>query len=206
MIIRAFVLAGVLLAAGPALAADAQGRAAPKGWGLASCQQFLDSAKESQDNVFRLASWIEGYISAANIYTDDTYDLAPWQNAGYLLELIGRNCQNNPDERFIRVVHAYVQYLHNDRLRTRQEQIQAASGDNRILVYKSVLRDVQEALNDAGYSAGTPDGLYGQGTRGALEAYQQANNLPVTGLPDSLTVERLLIAPKRAEQQQQQQQ
>ena len=80
----------------------------------------------------------------------------------------------------------------------------ATSGDVRLPVYRSILRDVQTALNSAGFNAGTPDGQYGPGTKGALEQYQQANNLPVSGLPDSLTIERLLIVPRQQQQQQQQ--
>ncbi len=194
--IRALLIAGACLAACPALAADNQGRAAPKGWGLASCQQFLDQAKESEENVIRIGSWLEGYISAANVYSEDTYDLAPWQDPVYLLNIIGRNCQNAPEERFIRVVHAYVQYLAQGRLKERDDVLIATSGENRRPVYKSVLIDVQEALGI------TADGVFGPGTKSALEEYQKANNLPQTGLPDSLTIERLLIASQQQPQPQ----
>ncbi|HIP79426.1 MAG TPA: peptidoglycan-binding protein, partial [Kiloniellaceae bacterium] len=36
------------------------------------------------------------------------------------------------------------------------------------------------------------DGLYGGNTRRALEAFQQSEALPVTGLPDAATVAKLL--------------
>ncbi|EAR52465.1 Membrane-bound lytic murein transglycosylase B [Oceanicola granulosus HTCC2516] len=40
---------------------------------------------------------------------------------------------------------------------------------------------LQAGLNRAGFDAGTPDGVIGSGTRAAIEAYQSANGLPVTG-------------------------
>jgi localization factor PodJL len=40
---------------------------------------------------------------------------------------------------------------------------------------------IQKALNALGYSAGTPDGIMGNGTATAIREYQISNNLPVTG-------------------------
>jgi len=199
MIFRVLLLAGAVLAAGPSLAADAQGRAAPKGWGLATCKQFLDAAKGDRDNVLRIGSWVEGYVSAANILSPDTYDLAPWQDPIYLLNIVGRNCEQNPEERFIRVVHAYIQYLMQNRLKERDDLVIAQSGENRLPVYKSVLMQVQKALKI------TADGVFGPGTKSAIEAYQKANGLQVTGLPDSLTIERMIVVPQQSQQQPQQQ-
>lgn len=40
---------------------------------------------------------------------------------------------------------------------------------------------VQEALNEAGYDCGTPDGIAGSGTKGQIEKYQTDKGLTVTG-------------------------
>ncbi|QXT41408.1 lytic murein transglycosylase [Gymnodinialimonas ceratoperidinii] len=52
-------------------------------------------------------------------------------------------------------------------------------------------RELQELLNRAGYDAGTPDGVVGSGTEAAIEAYQAANGLPVTGEPSAALLRRL---------------
>ncbi|ABD55785.1 lytic murein transglycosylase [Jannaschia sp. CCS1] len=52
-------------------------------------------------------------------------------------------------------------------------------------------RELQERLNSAGYDAGTPDGVIGSGTEAAIEAYQSANGLPVTGEPSASLLRRL---------------
>lgn len=39
---------------------------------------------------------------------------------------------------------------------------------------------VQKALHDAGYEPGPADGVFGEKTKRALQAYQKSNNLPVT--------------------------
>lgn len=43
------------------------------------------------------------------------------------------------------------------------------------------VRIVQEALNDAGYSCGTPDGIAGAGTEGAIRDFQADHGLEETG-------------------------
>lgn len=52
---------------------------------------------------------------------------------------------------------------------------------------QETIQKVQAALNEAGYECGTPDGVAGAKTYEALNAYQKANDLPVSNdITDSL--------------------
>ena len=53
------------------------------------------------------------------------------------------------------------------------------------------VREVQRALRDLGYHPGPIDGTFGAQTRMALEKYQLAERLTVTGQLDAETMERL---------------
>ena len=53
------------------------------------------------------------------------------------------------------------------------------------------VREAQRALRDLGYHPGPIDGTFGPQTRSALEKYQMAEKLPVTGQLDAETMERL---------------
>lgn len=53
------------------------------------------------------------------------------------------------------------------------------------------VREAQRALRDLGYHPGPIDGMFGPQTRIALEKYQLAEKLPVTGQLDAETMERL---------------
>jgi peptidoglycan hydrolase-like protein with peptidoglycan-binding domain len=53
------------------------------------------------------------------------------------------------------------------------------------------IREAQRALRDLGYHPGPIDGMFGPQTRLALQKYQQAEKLPVTGQLDAETMERL---------------
>lgn len=61
---------------------------------------------------------------------------------------------------------------------------------------KILVRDVQRALNEAGYNAGFVDGIAGRRTRSAVSAFQEANGLTVTGEIDPELTEKLLGAKK----------
>jgi len=54
-----------------------------------------------------------------------------------------------------------------------------------------VTRTAQKALTRLGYGPLKADGVAGPGTRRAVEAFQRANTLPVTGELDTPTLERL---------------
>jgi len=51
--------------------------------------------------------------------------------------------------------------------------------------------EAQRALRDLGYDPGPINGMFGPRTRAALEKYQQAERLSVTGELDAPTMERL---------------
>lgn len=58
------------------------------------------------------------------------------------------------------------------------------------------VKGVQGVLTQLGYVPRGVDGLMGDGTRAALRKYQNANNLPVTGAIDDITLESLQGADK----------
>ena len=49
---------------------------------------------------------------------------------------------------------------------------------------KDMVKQVQQALNDAGYDCGKPDGISGKKTKAAITEYQIANGLTPTGIID----------------------
>ena len=61
---------------------------------------------------------------------------------------------------------------------------------------KDTVKKVQQALNDAGYDCGTPDGAAGKKTKAAITNYQKANGLTASGVID----DKLLIALGLAEE------
>lgn len=65
---------------------------------------------------------------------------------------------------------------------------------------KDTVKKVQQALNDASYDCGTPDGIAGKKTAAAITQYQSAKGIEVTGQIDDALLEALGIAVEAPEQ------
>ena len=63
---------------------------------------------------------------------------------------------------------------------------------------KETVKKVQQALNDAGFDCGTPDGAAGKKTKAAIEGYQTANGLEVTGVIDDALLAAMGLAEEEA--------
>jgi peptidoglycan hydrolase-like protein with peptidoglycan-binding domain len=56
---------------------------------------------------------------------------------------------------------------------------------------RSQLIVLQTTLNERGFDSGTPDGLMGPATRGAIRRYQRSIGIPADGFPSLDLLERL---------------
>jgi len=69
-------------------AADLQSRYAVKGAGRANCSLYVKAADEQSKLYPQFVGWLEGYFSAINQFTPDTYDIAPFVDLNVLVNLI----------------------------------------------------------------------------------------------------------------------
>ena len=176
----------------PARAADAEGRFAIEGVGIQTCRQFLEARAARSETYERFSGWVEGYLTAANRYELEAYDITPWETTEVLAIILETHCREAPDERFFRVVQVLSDTLRQTRLQVNSPTIYAEVGGRSFIVYQEVLRSAQIELAKRGLYGDTADGLYGPSTLQAIKAFQQSEGLETTGLPDSLTLWRLL--------------
>ncbi len=184
-----FVMAAVLFAVPTAVAAaDAQGKFTTDGIGAESCQRFIGEREKKSNFYFMFAGWLDGYMSALNQYTGDTFDITPWESSELLMALIERHCRQNPDDQYIKVVVSLAKTLNNDKLTEESFPVDATVGDKTVRIYQAVMARAQSALKAAGHYAGDVDGQFGPNTQTAFEAFQTAMKIEVTGLPDQQTL------------------
>ena len=180
-----------------ASAADRGGQFAIEGAGLGTCDAFVKSRAAKNNAYFVFVGWMDGYLTAVNQYSPDTFDITPWESTDLLAALIDRHCKNSPQDNFFRVANSIVIELREERLREASPRILAKVGDKGVRMYRQTMRRVQEALKKRKHYKGTVDGRFGPATQNALEAFQRKQKIAVTGLPDQLTLLRLLReAPK----------
>lgn len=80
-------------------------------------------------------------------------------------------------------------------IQTAVEAVAGACGWSTIDLSGDDYRAIQTLLNAGGFDAGTPDGIWGSGSRSAMRAFQEENDLPPTGAPDRATLEALGVQP-----------
>ncbi len=172
----------------PVRAADEEENFAIKGAGLARCSDYIEARQKNTPAFYQFGGWINGYLTALNQLTPETYDLAPWQSSDLLAGVILRNCRENPQQRFITTVAAMVSSLNAQRLLTKSPLVEAHAGETRIRIYRELLRRTQEKLAESGLYQGEPTGVFDQKTEDGLRAYQKSARLSETGLPDQATL------------------
>lgn len=97
-----------LLHAPCALAYDAADRYAVWGAGRQSCHSYLQARASGGDTPYR--TFLEGYLTAYNSFTPDTYRVSGEHGLGGVLERVDEECEAHPIASFElalrRVVHA----------------------------------------------------------------------------------------------------
>lgn len=191
---RCFAIAALaaLMLPVTAIAADSEGRFAVEGVGRATCVDYLKAAAEKNPVYYTIGGWIEGYLTAVNAQTPETYDVTPWQQTDLFAALLESHCQANPEINIIVIIRGMVDSLMSDRLREPSPLKPVDMGAREVYLYDVVLLRIQQALKDKGHYQGGIDGDYGPGTKTAMTAFQQAEGLEATGLPDQITLFQLL--------------
>ncbi len=177
-----------VLVAGPLAAADGDGRFAGHGPGIARCDQLVQALSVDGPDRPLFVGWVAGFLTAANAFRANTYDVAPWQPVEFVANVIAEQCSRNPQAAVTEVTLAVVDQLAEDRLQRSSEVVNVEHGGARVSIYRDVLRQVQTRLRDLGHYSGGIDGAYGPMTRSALEAFQQQRGVPTTGVPDDVTL------------------
>jgi hypothetical protein len=178
----------------PAFGATADGRYAVKEAGAASCELFIAEREKQSPAYLQFIGWVGGYLTGHNRFTPDTFDLAPWESIGLMDEFLARLCSENKDKPFVAAVDFMISQLTPTKLTEPSEPVEAKAGDKTVRLYKEVLKRAQARLQEKGLYKGSPDGAFGDGTRKAIEAFQKQANIPVTGVPDQVTLLRLFAS------------
>ena len=182
-----------LVSATPASSADSDGDYAIRGAGALQCEVFIDAARAESGSSEGYVRWFEGYLSAVNRVTPDTYDLSPLTEIRDVALLVLNVCTAAPDTNIESALANVLDTLRPIRNETLTELLTLEHEGVRVRLRKSTMIQIQEALTEEGYYSSTIDGLYGPGTRTAIIRHQEANGLEATGLPDGATLLSILL-------------
>lgn len=190
------IIALSMMAATPlsgVVAQDSPRQFAVEGAGMLTCARFVEArADTTSPDYHRMIGFIEGYLSAANLYEPDTFDLTPWHNAAALDMIVENHCAQHPEDRLVGVVQRMVGGLRPFRVARFSQMLEVGDGQHRALVYETILRRAQAALQLRGLYSGPEDGTYTAALRQAFREFQRSVGLDPTGVPDPATLWKLL--------------
>lgn len=189
---RHWLLCLLLLIPAVVTAADSANRFAMKGAGFLPCQVLVSEREKGSDIYYLIGGWVEGYISAYNKLTPDTYDVLAFESLEMLLVVMNNHCMSNPNDRLYGVLDAMVARIAADRIRDESPRIEIVDGERKSHLYRETIRRVQAELKEIGLYKDEPDGRYTDATRSAIIAFQSDIGFDKTGFPDQATLWRLL--------------
>lgn len=159
----------------------------------ATCRDFTRArADRSTGDYQRTIGFAEGFLTAANRYEHDTFDLTPWHTSAAYDLILDSHCTAHPGDTLVSVVQQMVAGFRPIRISAFSELLEVGDNDNRTFVYAAILRRAQAALTLRRLYSGPEDGRYTPELRQALIAFQGAARLTPTGIPDAATLWSLL--------------
>lgn len=173
-------------------ASDVNNRFMAKGAGLSNCDQFLSAAESKGKKYHMYGGWVDGYITSYNQLRDETFDVAPWQSTDYLIGIIAEFCKDNRNASFYQATAFMVNALDKNKLTKHSPLLTIKSEGEKLLVHEAVLKQVQDVLSQTGYYKSDELGGFNKKTEDAIRQFQKDNALKPTGLPDQLTLIKLL--------------
>ncbi len=173
---------------------DEQERYGVKGAGAARCSAFVeafDQKKETEMAMF--LGWIDGFVTGVNQERKGLFDLAPWQSSQVLAHALVGFCRENGQLALFQAMVLLKKQLLAKALNAATPILVAKRGDKAVVIYGTVLQQVRSRLFELGYLRELPKGeAFDELTAGALLRFQREKGLKETGLPDQVTLSRLL--------------
>lgn len=173
-------------------AATDDGNFAVERSGQATCSRFLKAQAEDPQEFTRYLGFLEGYLSAANRYEPNTFDLTPWHDTHALSVILATHCKEAPEESLGIAVQRFVGAVMPLRLASHSPMVRIERNGKTAEVYEAILKRAQIALGQRALYAGPLDGKYSTALGTAFESFQKNNSLDPTGIPDVPTLWVLL--------------
>ena len=192
MILIRLVLLGLLFHTATASGADEEGNFAMKGAGFLPCETYVKEREKKSNIYYLISGWLEGFITAHNSYTDDTYDITSFESLELLLRVMQNHCESNPRDRLYSVINSIIIKLEPDRLMHISRRVQIREGERTAVLYRETIRRIHVKLTQLGLYKGEINDKFTAATKSALMAFQSDLDFEMTGFPDQTTLWRLL--------------
>ncbi|PLK26995.1 peptidoglycan-binding protein [Novosphingobium sp. TH158] len=190
--IASLPLASFTTAPQSARAAAPDGVFAVEESGRMPCPAFVAAKAKNSPAFTRAIGFIEGYISAANRYEANTFDLSPWHTGQAYGLILEQHCKAHASDTIGMAAQRLVAALQPLRLASPSKLIEVGNGKHKAVLYEAILKRAQSALARRGLYRGAASGTFDAPTQKAFAAFQSGASLQPTGVPDPATLWKLL--------------
>jgi hypothetical protein len=190
--LRFLVGIGFVFAASAAIASTKDGQFAVEDSGRVSCATFTRAMAKKSDDYHRYVGFIEGYLTAANRYEPNTFDLTPWHTSGAVALILNTHCTKHPNDNLAMAAQRFVIAMAPIRLANFSNIVEVGDAKHKAYVYATILKRAQLELKRLGLYRAEATGQFTPETRAALLQFQTLAKLDATGVPDSATLWVLL--------------
>lgn len=160
--------------------------------GRATCAMYTRAREGNPQQTARYIGFIEGYMTAANRYEPNTFDLTPWHTPEAFALILDQHCQKNPNDPLGMVAQQMVVAMMPFRLADKSELVAIGEGNRQTQVYQRIIWRAQDELARRGLYRGKIDGADSPELRSALTRFQELARLEPSGVPDVATLWVLL--------------
>ena len=175
-------------------AADKDGKFAAKGAARKSCADFLTATEQRSSDFLLYAGWLEGYLTSFNQVQAKNYDISPWQTTEFLLMLLQKHCQSNPEIKYFDAANALIKSIFPIRLNEEGTIVKVQVGDAVGFHYEEILLRAKQRLKAMGFYKDEVDGKHFTNIDSKVFlAYQKKLGLKETGMPDQATLASLFL-------------
>ena len=148
---RLCLIVGSMLCLPIAQAADSQGNFAVKGVANVSCKDYAASAAQGGPELSQYLGHVNGYVSAYNALSVNTFDVLSWQSVDTILLLLLSRCDKHPEVKFGAMLTTLLGYLHEHRVQAVASRVALGPKENSLYLYEPVFKELTQRLQAAGY-------------------------------------------------------
>lgn len=178
--------------ASSAHASTKDGQFAVEDGGRVMCATFTKASAQKSESYHRYVGFVEGYLTAANRYEPNTFDLTPWHTPAALALILASHCKKYPKENLAMAAQRLVISMAPVRLASFSKLLEVGEANKKTVVYATILKRAQSELARKGLYRGELNGEFTPGFRAALTQFQTLAKLDPTGIPDTATLWVLL--------------
>jgi hypothetical protein len=197
--VKLAVTSALVICLSPAAnAADKDGRFSVRGLGGSKCSDLAAAVSQKNTALIQAYSaWLGGYLTASNRLISQTFDVVPSTSATDAVGLVSVVCQANPTNLVESATYQALEAMNSIRIRQDSPLVTVQEGGKSLVIRQEALITVQTELTRAGLFNGAADGKASPALAQAVRAFQKAQKLPESGLPDIDVLIRLKLAPPR---------